>query len=85
LFLDGWIVRHCKLPCQRKHDNTMWHDVPRISGRMRWGRHGCNHYAMRADISLNIGDAVLLSGDRIVAKGTGSPQQTYCVSFLILY
>jgi hypothetical protein len=40
---------------------------------------------MRADISLNIGDAVLLSGDRIVAKGTGSPQQTYCVSFLILY
>jgi hypothetical protein len=34
---------------------------------------------MRADISLVVGDSVLLSGDRIVGMRTASPQQIYYV------
>jgi hypothetical protein len=34
---------------------------------------------MWADVSLAIGDAVILSGDRVVGKRAASPQQSYYV------
>ena len=34
---------------------------------------------MRADISLAVGDTVLLSGDRITGKRSAGPQQIYYV------